>query len=224
MNSYLFPVYAVIIGIAVVLLNANRIIKNIKILLAFSGAFLLALTIFELLPTIYEVLPYKQAAIFILSGILLQIILEFSSKGAEHGHIHFPEKQKSFPWLLFLSLCVHSFLEGFPIKPENDMAYGILIHKIPIAIVVTMFLIRSGYSKLQQLIFLMVFGIMTPLGTLAANTLTISDSTAAMINAIVVGIFFHISTVILFESNEAHKFNFSKLLVIVLGFVLAYFI
>jgi hypothetical protein len=44
------------------------------------------------------------------------------------------------------------------------------------------------------------------------------------INAIVIGIFFHISTVILFESSEGHKFNLSKLVVIVLGILVAYVI
>jgi hypothetical protein len=40
--------------------------------------------------------------------------------------------------------------------------------------------------------------------------------------AIVVGIFLHISTTILFESSEGHKFNFQKLIAIALGSVLAW--
>ena len=40
--------------------------------------------------------------------------------------------------------------------------------------------------------------------------------------AVVVGIFFHISTVILFESTENHKFNIKKFGVIVLGFLISY--
>jgi hypothetical protein len=41
--------------------------------------------------------------------------------------------------------------------------------------------------------------------------------------AIVIGILFHISSTIIFESNEGHKFNLAKISVIILGIVLAYF-
>jgi hypothetical protein len=34
----------------------------------------------------------------------------------------------------------------------------------------------------------------------------------------------HISTVILFESSEGHKFNLRKLLVIIFGITIAYFL
>ncbi|MBR9847740.1 MAG: ZIP family metal transporter, partial [Algicola sp.] len=44
------------------------------------------------------------------------------------------------------------------------------------------------------------------------------------INAIVIGIFFHISTTILFETGDGHKFNLSKLIAIILGVGIAYFI
>jgi len=44
--------------------------------------------------------------------------------------VHIHKADTKFPWLLFLSLCIHSFLEGFPIHEHNDMVYGVLIHKI----------------------------------------------------------------------------------------------
>ncbi|MGB3143837.1 MAG: ZIP family metal transporter, partial [Maribacter sp.] len=47
---------------------------------------------------------------------------------------------------------------------------------------------------------------------------------ATYLNALVIGVFLHISTVILFESSEGHKFNLRKLLVIVFGVVIAYFL
>ena len=48
--------------------------------------------------------------------------------------------------------------------------------------------------------------------------------TAKIITALVIGVFLHISTVILFESSEGHKFNLRKLLVIIVGIVIAYFL
>ena len=44
------------------------------------------------------------------------------------------------------------------------------------------------------------------------------------ITALVIGIFLHVSTTILFESNEGHKFNVTKLLVILIATATAYII
>ena len=224
MNKYLFPLYAVALGVLIVIITKPKRSIKTKLLLSFSGAFLLALTLFDLLPEVYEHLETKRTGLFIMCGILLQIILEFFSKGAEHGHVHIHKHSTVFPWLLFISLCIHSFLEGFPIHQHNDMVYGVLVHKIPIAALITTFLLQSDYSKLQIGFFLLVFAVMTPLGTYISNTTTFISDYVFIINAIVIGIFFHISTTILFESGEGHKFNLSKLIAIILGVGIAYII
>jgi zinc transporter ZupT len=222
--NYLLPIVAVLFGIVLAFLFKKNKSMSTKLLLSFSGAFLLALTLFDLLPEVYEHLEGKQTGLYIMSGILLQIMLEFFSKGAEHGHIHIHTHESAFPWLLFISLCIHSFLEGFPIHQHNDMVYGVLVHKIPIAALLTSYLLQSNFSKTQMILFMVVFASMTPLGTLISNTVELVESYVYYINAIVIGIFFHISTIILFESSEGHKFNLSKLIVIVLGVVVAYLI
>ena len=224
MNKFLFPILAVILGVAIAIISKNKKTWNTKLLLSFSGAFLLALTLFELLPEVYNHLDTKRTGLFIMCGILLQIVLELFSKGAEHGHVHIHKHETAFPWLLFISLCIHSFLEGFPIHEHNDMVYGVLIHKIPIAALISMFLFQSKFSKLQIVTFLVVFTAMTPLGTLTSNTADLSVNLTHSINAIVIGIFFHISTTILFESGEGHKFSFGKFIAIILGVGIAYFI
>jgi zinc transporter ZupT len=224
MIKYLLPVFAVFLGALIVLVLKQKRSLFTRLLLSFSGAFLLALTLFDLLPEVYEHLEAKQTGLFIMFGILLQIVLEFFSKGAEHGHIHIHKNSSQFPWLLFISLCIHSFLEGFPIHQHNDMVYGVLIHKIPIATLITSFLVQSHYSKLQIASFIIFFAAMTPLGTFISNNTSLAESYINVINAIVIGIFFHISTIILFESSEGHKFNLSKLLAIFFGVAIAYLI
>jgi zinc transporter ZupT len=224
MNTYLLPIFAVIFGVLLIILLKQRKPFLTKLLLPFSGAFLLALTLFDLLPEVYEHLQTKQTGLFIMCGILIQIVLEFFSKGAEHGHVHIHTKDTRFPWALFLSLCIHSVLEGFSIHQHNDIVYGIIVHKVPIAMVLTTFLLHSKYSKMQVLLFLSVFAAMTPLGTFISNNMQFVSAYVNIINAIVVGIFFHISTIILFESSEDHKFNLSKLIAIVLGVGIAYMI
>jgi zinc transporter ZupT len=224
MYKYLLPISAVLIGVLLVVILRQKKTNYLKLLLPFSGAFLLALTLFDLLPEVYEHLEGKQTGLFIMCGILMQIILEFFSKGAEHGHVHIYTHGNAFPWALFLSLCIHSVMEGFSIHQHNDMVYGILVHKIPIAMVIMTFLVYSKYSKLQVVLFITTFAAMTPLGTYISNNTDFVLGYVNIINAFVIGIFFHISTIILFESSEGHKFNLSKLIAIILGVGIAFMI
>ncbi|UOB17197.1 ZIP family metal transporter [Abyssalbus ytuae] len=222
--NYLLPILAVIIGYFFVIILKPEKSKNFKLLLAFSGAFLLSLTVFNILPEVYESENTKTIGVFIMLGILLQIFLEFFSKGAEHGHVHISKNEKSFPWLLFISLSIHSVLEGFPIHEHETLIYGIVIHKLPIAIILSTFFINSEISNFKTIIFLVLFSLMTPLGSFISEFFYFEKENYMRLSAIVIGIFLHISTTILFESSEGHKFNLSKLLVIIIGIITAYII
>jgi zinc transporter ZupT len=224
MISFLAPILSVVFGVAIVLLYSKSKPLNLKLFLAFSGAFLLSTTIFELLPEVYQNVDTKQIGVFIMGGILLQILLEFYSKGAEHGHLHHHDSNKRFPWFLFISLGIHAFFEGFPLKDHHNIIIGVVIHKIPIAILITTYLLKSKLPKSQVVLFLIVFTLMTPLGSISAELLSISPTLIYSINAIVIGMFLHISTIILFESSEGHHFNLNKILMIISAVVLAYFI
>ncbi|WP_423998597.1 ZIP family metal transporter [Maribacter sp. IgM3_T14_3] len=221
---YILPILGVLISFLFVVITKPQKNESFKLLLAFSGAFLLALTIFEMLPEVYSSLQPKSIGVFIMLGILFQIFLEFFSKGAEHGHVHISKDSQTFPWLLFISLCIHSLLEGLPIGTNDTIIYGILIHKIPIAIILSIFLLGSNIKPLYAGLFMVLFSIMTPLGTYLAHTIELVSTYGIYLNALVIGVFLHISTVILFESSEGHKFNLRKLLVIILGITIAYFL
>lgn len=244
--AYIIPLLAVIIGYLIALLTQPKNKKHIKLLMAFSGSFLLTLTVTHLLPDVYQAAlsnlataagehlhshdpshDHQGAArigFFIMAGIVFQIILEYFSKGAEHGHVHSHEKLDRIPWLLFVSLCIHAFFEGMPISQHSELALGIGIHHLPIAIILTAFFINADMNKKMVFVFMMLFSIMTPLGTLISSNVPILSTYYPEISAIVVGILFHISSTIIFESNEDHKFNINKLIAILLGVVAAYFI
>lgn len=221
--TYLLPLFSVLIGYIIALFFKPKNKNSFKLLLAFSGSFLLSLTVMHLLPDVYET-HNKNIGLFIMAGILFQIILEFFSKGAEHGHVHGHEKMNQMPWLLFISLCIHAFLEGFPVSHHNNLAVGIAIHHLPIAIILTMFFINSGLNKKAIFAFMITFAIMTPLGTILSDFLPILNDYYTEITAVVIGILFHISSTIIFESSEGHKFNIAKVSMIILGIVLASFI
>jgi len=153
----------------------------------------------------------------------MQVFLEFFSKGAEHGHMHVHLKENKFPVLLFVSLCIHALIEGVPIHDNDSILYGIIIHKLPIAIILSIFLINSKMKMSATLLFIVVFSLMTPLGSFISTSPWVSDY-GHLFTALAIGVFFHISTIILFESAQGHAFNLRKVLVIILGIGIAYFV
>lgn len=221
--NYILPLLSVLIGYMIAIGLKPRVKQNLKLLLAFSGSFLLSLTVLHLLPEVYES-HTKGVGIFIMVGILFQIILEFFSKGAEHGHVHGHGKITQMPWLLFISLCLHALLEGFPVGHHEDLAYGIAIHHLPIAIILTTFFINAELNKTALFFFMLTFAVMTPLGTYASDSFPVLNQYYTQITAVVIGILFHISSTIIFESSEGHKFNIAKVTMIILGILLASFL
>jgi len=229
--NYLLPLLSVLIGYAIALVIKPEKKSNLKLLLAFSGSFLLSLTVMHLLPEVYEAEHHAHGhehsnsiGIFIMLGILFQIILEFFSKGAEHGHVHGHDEIHKMPWLLFISLCIHALLEGFPVSHHHDLALGIAIHHLPIAIILTSFFVNAKLNKTVIFIFMVSFALMTPAGTFLSEFLPGLNQYFTEITAVVIGILFHISSTIIFETSEGHKFNIAKVSMIILGIVLACFV
>jgi len=201
---------------------------NLKLLLSFSGGYLLTIIFTHILPETYEHIGNK-AGFFILAGFLLQIILEYFSKGVEHGHTHTHSIGKTFPIVLFISLSLHAFIEAIPLITNHhghahggvDLFWGIFLHKVPVAVALSVVFKASGLSNLKSWIYLGVFGLMAPLGLVFGEFLNQSfhfDTNWVM--AVAIGMFLHISTTIIFESSEAHKINFMKLISIIIGFAL----
>ena len=57
-----------------------------QLVLPFSYSFLLRITIFHLLPEVYST-QNKNIELYIIGGLLLQLLLEFISQGVEHRYI-----------------------------------------------------------------------------------------------------------------------------------------
>ncbi len=210
---------AVIIGVIIVyLLKPKKIIT--QLLLSFSGAYLLAITITHLLPEVF-INSDKKIGAFIILGLLIQLVMDYFSKGAEHGHIHIHGNK--FPIILFISLCLHAFTEGIPLagNEHHKLLWAIVVHKIPITIVLGSFLAYSDISLIKSLSLLLVFGLMSPLGSLIGTNFTFFIEYKTEVTAIIIGIFLHISTIIIFESSENHTFNIAKFIAILVGFGVA---
>ena len=230
--TYIVLILSVFIGALLVLVIKELKANAIKLLLAFSGAYLFAISVFHLLPEVYSG-GSKHIGLFLLIGFIIQIILEFFSQGIEHGHSHL--SNKSIPISMLVSLAIHAFLEGMPLADthghghshhhlQEGLLTGIAIHKLPVTIVLMSLFAQAGYSKIKSFSLIAIFALMTPLGTLSGDMIQELSKYNKEITAIVLGIFLHISTTILFENSEGHKFNLQKLLVIGLGSVLAWMV
>ena len=113
-------------------------------------------------------------------------------------------------------------MEGFPISAHKTIVYGVFIHKIPVAILIASYLFSSRISKIKVFLFLVAFALLTPFGTLVSEMIVLSNKLFYSINAVVVGMFFHIATIILFEADEGHQFNISKIAAIVSAVLIAF--
>ena len=207
--------------------------RVLKFLLAFSGAFLIGITFLKLIPEVFSK-PAAFSGVFVLLGFLLQLMLELITEGAEHGHKHaHAEGEKASPFLLLLGLSIHSFLEGMPIvqgfdmKLQHTLVLGIVIHNIPISLTLMSLFLHYGCSKTRAFIYLLVFSLMTPLGSVFSNLLDASlvtsmDTYFNYILAVVIGIFLHVSTSILFETEENHRYNLQKFITVIIGLGVAF--
>ena len=220
----LFLFLSVAVGAIIVEIFKPTKSKNIQLLLTFSGAYLLAVSVIHLIPELFRDNTSNNIGVFILAGFLIQILLEYFSKGIEHGHFH---KKNTIPFTVLISLCLHSLLEGIPLgghlhdHAHNALLTGILLHKAPVSIVLLSLFLQSGMSKIKAYFLLLLFALMTPLGVYSGQHFLKDLSIAEEIMAVVIGIFLHVSTTILFESTDGHRFSFQKILTIIIGACIA---
>ncbi len=219
-------------------MNINR--SNLRLILAFSAAYLFALSIIHMLPEAIIDSNAKQAGLFIVLGFCLQLIIDTFSTGIEHGHVHLHSQEchTHLPYGIIIGLYLHSFLEGLPVYNASGVAgsavnfqliLGLAIHNIPITIAFVALLREHEHRKVRSAMLLFAFAMMAPLGYLFSfllQTVGLNDYEAysKIAYAVVIGIFLHISTAILFESSDQHKYNLRKVIVMFAGIVVAYII
>jgi zinc transporter ZupT len=214
-------------GMAIFLFKKdNR--QRLKLILSFSGSYLFAITILHLIPEVYHEGDHR-IGLYVLGGFLFQILLEQFSEGIEHGHIHkHSHDHYVFPYGIMFSLCLHAFLEGMPLAQghQNELFFGIGLHHIPASFALASVLMQNKISKKLIIVLLIVFSTMSPLGYLLSEALSNGtvgnlDDYFDKIMAVVIGIFLHISTTILFESSVDHHFNLRKLIAVLAGIGIA---
>lgn len=226
----------------VIFLSLKIKAKNLRFILAFSAAYLFAISVTHLLPECYEGYDGKRVGLFILIGFFIQIVIEYFSAGIEHGHVHAHSDscQKHLPLGMITGLYLHSVLEGLPIyhsgilgpaastlfTTQQSLVFGITLHNIPIAIAFVTLLLEHQTSKLNTLLLLVGFALMAPLGCCISYVLNAVgvhhyEHFSKLSFGIVIGIFLHISTAIMFETSENHRYNLAKIMSMIAGVCLA---
>lgn len=210
-------------GVAIFLVKSDKS-QLLKLILSFSGAYLFAITVLHLIPDAYSGTDKAEIGIFILIGFLFQVFLEQFSEGVEHGHIHKHSHQHAFPLGVMVSLCLHGFLEGMPLAKDhhNELIFGIALHHIPAAFALASILVQNHYKAPSVLFYISVFAVMAPAGyyfsvSLSNGSIYGMEPYFNKVMGIVIGIFLHISTTILFESSADHKINWKKMVAVLLG-------
>ncbi len=192
------------------------------IIISFSVAIVLTLLCTHIIPELFSGNNYK-VGYFLLGGFVLQILLELLSKGIEHGHVHLNGEISNKQLLvIFIGLSLHSFIEGIPIKTFNEFhghthslsstsfswvyLSAILIHKLPIAAVLMIFLKSIHSSLSKKIIFLLIFAISSPAGGYFGEYLIKFNFFSNWSNyflAISCGMLLHITTLLIFEDHHS---------------------
>ncbi len=199
--------------------------RHIKLLNAFTGAFLLSLTFLHLLPELYETGhgDFTWIGILILAGFYVQVALESISKGIEHGHAH--HIHGGLPVGIMAGLCLHALIEAMALgngEGYHDPAsrrlllWSIVLHNYPVSIALLGMLLHSGLKKSSALGGLALFAAMAPLGMLISGHTFLAHHSRELM-AVVIGIFMHSATTILFETEEGHRIHIVKLAAIIAG-------
>ncbi|MCS7077745.1 MAG: ZIP family metal transporter [Bacteroidia bacterium] len=204
----------------------------IRISLGFSGAYLLSVCILHLLPEVFEV-ELKYLSFFVLGGFFIQLIIEYFSKGLEHGHIHgYHSHQQSKIYTIMIGVSLHGLIEGLPLSGTGfkssetlqNMYLGIILHHIPSAFVLVTMLKNTHFPARKITFILVLTSLSVPMGAIIGKIL-LTQAMSVYFNyilAVVVGVFLHLSTTILFESAEPdHQYRFRKFVAVSLGILLA---
>lgn len=237
-----------ILGGVIFFLTHKQTGKGLKLLLAFSAAYLLGLTLLHLFPELFSS-GIAGAGWYVLGGFMLQVILDFFSHGVEHGHAHTEKHHHHgtrFLFTVMVSLWIHAFIEGMPFggafgghvheahehvhghvhDHRDSLLVGISLHKITETLVFTALLFGSGLSKMRVLFWMILFALVAPAGAFAhyligENGLANIETLTPKVIGVLIGILLHVSTIILFESEEGHQFNWKKFAAIILGIGMA---
>ncbi|MDA0931140.1 MAG: ZIP family metal transporter [Bacteroidetes bacterium] len=231
MISALIFIPAFLVGILVLQKPLGK--RSLGFMLAFSGSFLLSITITHLLPEVFHEHQHWLGAA-VLAGFFVQIIFDVFSGGVDHGHVEMAHhhhhahtgKQSLSLWAVLPAVYLHGLVEGIPLyyipSYEHPLVLAIAFHSVPVVAVFANLLRSQGISLHQRLILVALFALMPIIGMLLGGILSQSNGSfwALLFPALAAGIFLNMATTILLESGHEHHYKWRRLMFILAGLVL----
>jgi len=225
--------------------------SHLNLILAFGGSFLIGIIFNHLVPEAYALNPnagYIVVLGFLLQGILEYLSQGVEHGHAHHDDAN--HSHGKMPWAMYFSLCLHALIESMPLSShdheshahhdhaghvhltgietiDSTLLVGLILHKFPVALVLMSMLDAFGVSRAKQWGALIFFGLTPMFGMLIYDSILHSSSSIASAlpqyaGGLLIGILLHISTTILFETGDGHRFNRNKMIVTVAGLALAF--
>lgn len=247
--DYIVLFLATAVAVAIVEIFRKRLTKTtVDLVSGFTGAFVLGIIVFHMLPEIYgSEMTIRATGFCIMGGLLIQAVLDFFTKGIDHGHTHTEHcththhshdhahgDDNSLTIGMFVSLFLHTFLESTPILAgdvhghahdhgltDSPLLFSIAVHTIPMAIVLYVLVLRTVKNRVKALSLMALFALSGPLGMLIGAQTEIFHRYYFAALAVVVGILLHVSSVMLFDCDMAAYGKARKLVIIVAGFIAA---
>lgn len=235
-QSALLFLAALLGGLAVLVMPKLKP-ATFQLVLVFVGSYLLSITILHLLPDLFSFHPLAtRVGLYVLIGFFLQILLDFFSKGVEHGHMYEAQQEAQHhslaPLTLFTALCIHAFVDGAILSngiavhlhhthTNDSLLVGIMLHKASESFALVSVLSGLIHKRKIVTLYLLCFSLASPLGLwitgYCSQQLLLTKEGFGALAAIAGGNLLHIATTILFESSPHHRFNAQSLVASLAG-------
>ncbi|MGI5912694.1 MAG: ZIP family metal transporter [Syntrophomonadaceae bacterium] len=144
--------------------------KSLAIFLGLASGVMVAVVIFDMLPSALFYSGWSLALWGILLGFIIMIIFNryiFTSSNTQNSLI-------ALGYMIMLGIALHDLPEGMAIALGSEMkartgmviAMGIGIHNIPEGMAIAAPLLMAGISKIRIIGQMLLVGLITPLGTI----------------------------------------------------------
>lgn len=163
------------LGAVILFLKKRWSNRSLAFFLGLAAGVMLAVVIFDMLPSALLYAGFMKAIIGIGLGLLIMLIVN----NAIFDGINSVDTMLGLGYMIMLGIALHDLPEGMAIAFGDEMksrtgmviAMGIGIHNIPEGMAIAAPLIMGGVKKWAILIQTLLIGFITPLGTILGKYL-----------------------------------------------------